>query len=223
MLTSRTIAGSWKLSIALLAAGCASQINDPFRDEGAAARVEMTTPAADAYLAMDEPIEQARRDLPEGVVYYHRTGVTHWPVWFENPVIEKGNDPLDPSHRDAADQTFAVNCNDFCAAPYNYLRFAANFALWPISAIVTPPGTVMISDGRLSPDLFGNYNHDAARSSAGVEPPFWVGYERGEKAQAAPAAEVESPSATPATAPQESQPAGKTEESPPEDTGCLVP
>ncbi len=211
------------LSIALLVAGCASQINDPFRDEGAAARVEMTTPAAAAYLAMDEPIEQTHRDSPDGVVYYHRTGVTHWPLWFENPVIEKGNDPLDPNDRDAADQTFAVNCNDFLAAPYNYLRMAANFGLWPISAIVTPPGTVMVSDGRLGPDLLGNYNHDAARSSAGVEPPFWVGYERGETAQAAPADEVEVPATTPATSTQELPPAVKTEESPIDDPGALVP
>jgi hypothetical protein len=46
-------------------------------------------------------------------------------------------------------------------------RFLLNTVFFPVSAVVTPPWTVMESDGRLSRQALG-YDHDAERW---VEPP----------------------------------------------------
>jgi hypothetical protein len=41
---------------------------------------------------------------------------------------------------------------------------------WPVSAVVTPPFTLMGSDGVLSRQALG-YDHDAERRPSGVAPP----------------------------------------------------
>ena len=44
--------------------------------------------------------------------------------------------------------------------PYSFSRFLLNTVAWPVSAVVTPPGTTMVSDGVTGKD------HDAKRGTS---------------------------------------------------------
>jgi hypothetical protein len=46
--------------------------------------------------------------------------------------------------------------------PYGWSRWLLNTMAWPVSAIVTPPGTIMTSDGYVSKQALG-YDHDARK------------------------------------------------------------
>jgi len=157
------------------AAGCnKAHLNDPFVDHGALLRVDMTTPSAEGYRSQTPGEPHANRAWDESTAWQRSGDVTHWPIWWEDPFIDKGNDPTGPDDRDAADQTFAVACVDLLAIPYGWGRFVLNSVAWPVSAVVTPPGTLMASDGRLSRGCLG-YDHDAARAGdAPPDPPHHV-------------------------------------------------
>jgi hypothetical protein len=153
-----------------IAAGCA-QLNDPFKDSGYYTNSEMTTPSTEAYLASGEaPPPGAQRDWEAKAVYYEKGTVTHWPLWFEDPFEEKGNDVTDPSDRDAPDNRFAWNAVDYLHIAYGPGRFLLNLGGLPISAVIQPPGCPMASDGRLSQGFLG-YDHDARYARHGDEPP----------------------------------------------------
>lgn len=162
------------------ATGCSRQLMDPFKDSGAWARADMTTASAEGYRSEEAThamhMKQAMQERPRVTawdtrdVHIHSDSVTHWPIWCEDPFVDKGNGPTDPNHRDAADETFALNSTDFLAIVYSPARWALNTVALPISAAVTPPGTLMVSDGRLSKQALG-YDHDAQRASPNAEPP----------------------------------------------------
>jgi len=76
--------------------------------------------------------------------------VVHWPLWFEDPFEDKGSE----------DGKFAWTAEDYLAMPYSFARLLLNTMGWPISAIVTPPGAPMVSDGVLSRQALGK-DHDA--------------------------------------------------------------
>lgn len=192
----RTISAAATLLTAILA-GCAQQAMDPFRDPAAEARTELTTASADGYRRATPP-EQQSRDWPDATVYYHQTAVTHWPVYFENPLIDKGNDPIDPQNRDLPDQQFAGNNTDIIGGFYGPARFFLNTIGLPISLFVTPPGTVMASDGKLSEGALG-YDHDAARASVDYENPELI--QRGVPTASVSGAEPIAPAANDAAQP----------------------
>ena len=74
--------------------------------------------------------------------------------------------------RDAPNNEFAWNWVDYFHMPYGPGRMIfVNAAFWPISAVVTPPGTLMESNGRIDKGLLW-YDHDAKRcDSVTREPP----------------------------------------------------
>ena len=72
--------------------------------------------------------------------------VPHYPLWWEDPFEDKGD----------GDGQFAWTWADYVAGPYCYGRWLLNTVAWPASAVVTPPGTPMVSDGNIGRD------HDAA-------------------------------------------------------------
>lgn len=76
--------------------------------------------------------------------------VPHWPLWWEDPFEDKGSD----------DGQYAWTYEDFVAMPYCFFRYVLDTVAFPASAIVTLPGTPMVSDGYLSKQALG-YDHDA--------------------------------------------------------------
>ncbi|MBX3396659.1 MAG: hypothetical protein KF841_14960 [Phycisphaerae bacterium] len=151
--------------------GC-SHVNDPFKDSSASIDVELTTASAEGFKGKREFYSPLARRGETTVAYYENGAVTHWPLWFEDPFEDKGNDVTDPNDRDAPDTHFAWNWVDYLHTAYGPGRFFfVNGLLWPASAVVTPPGTLMESDGRIDRN-FAGYDHDARRSdSASREPP----------------------------------------------------
>ncbi len=158
------------VSAAWVVAGCA-QMNNPFKDSSAAIDEQMTTPSTEGYRSGEQSGVPVRRQWAESRVVYANGAVTHWPPWFEDPFESKGNAYVQPADRDAPDNQFAWNGLDYLDIGYSPGRLLVNIAGFPASIVVNPPGTLMESDGILSPGLLG-YDHDATRSdSATREPP----------------------------------------------------
>jgi hypothetical protein len=128
--------------------GCAHTIN-PFVDD--------TASLQDATNASERSVREAdrapvirRREWEQSDTVYASGAVIHWPLWFEDPFEDKGSE----------DGQFAWTAEDYIAWPYSFGRFLLNTMAWPVSAVVTPPGTPMVSDGRLSRQVLG-MDHDA--------------------------------------------------------------
>lgn len=161
------------LAVWFVMAGC-SHVNNPWVDSSTVVLDEMTTASAEGYDGKREFESNTwRTNWPATAVVYENGAVSHWPLWFEDPFEDKGNRDYDVADRDAPDDQFRMNWVDYLHIAYGPARFVLNAALWPVSAVVTPPGTLMESDGRLSPSVIDRYDHDATRSdSATREPPF---------------------------------------------------
>lgn len=150
--------------------GCA-HLNDPWKDSSEVINEEMTTASTEGYQGRTQYVTKTRRDWPQETVYHENGSVTHWPLWFEDPFEDKGNDTTVEGERDPIDNRFALNWADYLHMGYGPGRMFLNIVGWPISAVVTPPGTLLESDGRLDKGLMG-YDHDAKRSDPATrEPP----------------------------------------------------
>jgi hypothetical protein len=161
--------GTWVCSLCI--AGCA-HLNNPFQDSSAGIDSEMQTPSSVDYSQKKSEFALVHgRTWATSDAIYQNGAVTHWPLWFEDPFEDKGNDPTNPNDRDAPDNHFNWNAVDYFAIAYSPAREFVNVVGWPISAIVTPPGTLMESDGHIDKGLLG-YDHDSKRAdSATREPP----------------------------------------------------
>jgi len=157
--------------VAMLAVvGCA-HVNDPYKDSSAAIDAEMTTASAEGFRGKAEFPAHHCRNPREETVLAENGAVSHWPLWFEDPFEDKGNETTTPGGRDAPDNRFAVTWVDYAHILYGPARMALNLAALPISMTVTPPGTLMESDGRIDKGIVW-YDHDAKRSdSVTREPP----------------------------------------------------
>jgi hypothetical protein len=169
------LAGVFLAGIAIAAMANCAHVNNPWVDSGALVEPEMTTASTQGYSAAPEAKGtslQPQRVWPTSEVFAENGAVSHWPLWFEDPFEDKGNGYKPVADRDAPDIEFAWNWVDYLAMPYSPGRMIfVNTPGWPISAIVTPPGTLMESDGYISKGLLG-YDHDATRcDSATREPP----------------------------------------------------
>lgn len=172
-LSSRLGYGILLLSFAALGtAGCA-HVNDPYKDSSAAIDADMTTPTAQDYRGASEFGRPVARSWERSHVTYTNGAVTHWPLWWEDPFEDKGNRdrPTISGDENEPDNVFAWNWVDYLHMGYGPARYFLNTIGWPVSAVVTPPGTLMESDGYLSRGLLG-YDHDAQRAdSVTREPP----------------------------------------------------
>lgn len=157
------------LAAALAAGGCA-QLNNPWKDSSANIDAEMTTPSAEGHTGRSEFGRQRQRKFAERTVYYENGTVTHWPLWWEDPFEDKGNGFKATKDEDEPDTEYAWNWVDYFDVAYSPGRFIVNTLAWPISAIVTPPGTVMESDGRIGKGLLFR-DHDAQRAPPDRAPP----------------------------------------------------
>lgn len=170
------LAVSLKLSLGGLlvgvAAGCA-HLNDPYRDSGAAIDGDMITASSEGYSAKPDASSEMQRSGPPWLAVYKSGAVTHWPVYTEDPFEDLGNRDTpykDPSERDAPDNVFAWNWVDYFHIAYGPARYCVNLVGSPASLVLTPPGTLMESDGRVAKSWQG-YVFDEHRSDSAMRDP----------------------------------------------------
>ena len=183
---ARRILRSWlqigvACSLVLLLAGCA-HVPNQFRDDGPAVTAQWDSPTALDVKERGQPAEPSNRGWETITVAAESGAVTHWPLYFEDPFEDKGHGRTDETH---PGDVYRLGWEDYVAFPYGLARYTANWLFLPVSAVVTPPWTLMESDGRLSRQALG-YDHDATRaapcSTATPEPE-----PEGETDEAAPA------------------------------------
>ncbi len=145
----------------LIAGGCSEMIN-PFVDDVPATDEVTTASIVGVRQAGAAPVMRTRGFEPAHACAQDGT-VTHWPLWWEDPFVDKGS----------MDRQFAWTEEDYLAFPYGLGRSLLNMMGWPVSVVVTPPFTVMGSDGVLSRQALG-YDHDPTPLPGGLAPPIDV-------------------------------------------------
>ena len=130
--------------------GCAKCLRvNPFQDE-LADMPRVTTPSVETARAADVQPTQNRRDWASFTLQAADGTVHHGPLYFEDPFEDKGSD----------DGKLAWTGEDYLQFFYWRGRYIVNLIAFPVSAVVTPPWTVMESDGYLSCQALG-CDHDA--------------------------------------------------------------
>ena len=125
---------------------------------------EWSTPSRDGVLAAHRPMQmRTRKDAVEKQGPYVSRDVPHYPLYWEDPFTDKGD----------GDDLYAWTYADYLAIPYVHGRFILNTIGTPVSLIVHPPGTSMVSDGKIGRDhdtLVGHSpNPTASASDFGYE------------------------------------------------------
>ena len=150
--TKLTIIGLGLLGI--LATGCA-HIPNQWREDGPSTQESWVSPTARDVCQKYAPAPQQHRDWEPTTCHAACGAVTHWPLYMEDPFVDKG-------HGREGDNKYHIGWEDYVAMPYVYARYTLNWLMLPVSAIVTPPCTVMVSDGEISKQILW-YDHDAER------------------------------------------------------------
>ena len=165
--------------VVVLLAGC-TYVPNQFREEGPSVTAQWDSPTAADVKARFAAAAQRQRGWTETTVAPGSGAVDHLPLYFEDPFEDKGagrTDETDPHN------VYRGGWEDYVALPYCFARFTGNWLMFPVSAIVTTPWTIMESDGRLSRQLLG-YDHDAIPNGHHVfelapkEPPITDYYPR---------------------------------------------
>ncbi|MGD8453089.1 MAG: hypothetical protein PVJ57_14820 [Phycisphaerae bacterium] len=171
------------LVLVLVLAGCA-HVPNQFREDGPSVGVTLDSPTVQDVKSRVSPAEPTCRGWHVQTVSAESGAVTHWPLYFEDPFEDKGHGRTDQTH---PGNVYHLGWEDYLAMPYGLARFTANWLMLPVSAVVTPPWTLMESDGKLSRQILG-YDHDATRARATAAPE--------EPAPAEPPASQDEPAAT---------------------------
>jgi hypothetical protein len=153
----------WAIGLAaagLLVAGAGlgcTYVPNQFKEQGPSTTMDWNSPTATDICAHYQPAAQRHRDWPAQYVDPDSGEVSHLPLYFEDPFVDKGSgrtDETDPHN------VYRGGWEDYVAMPYGLARFTGNWLLLPASMVVTPPWTILVSDGKLSKQLLG-YDHDA--------------------------------------------------------------
>lgn len=148
------------LAAMLLLCGCA-HVPNQWREDGPSRYEVLASPTGIDLANRVERADLRARDWEAMSVSAHSAGVTHWPIWLEDPFVMKSHGRPEP-------QRYYIGWEDYVALPYGYARFTANWLLLPVSMVVQPPWLLMESDGELSEQLLG-YDHDAIAAAADAE------------------------------------------------------
>lgn len=163
------IAGS--LFIMLLT-GCA-HVPNYYRETGPSVDMAWDSPTAMDIKERFEPAQIQPRDWTRSTVAPKSGAIHHWPLYFEDPFEDKSHGRTTATH---GHNVYHLGWEDWVALPYGLSRFTANWLMLPVSAVVTPPWTVMVSDGEISRQLVFR-DHDAtpvhqAEQAPAPEPPI---------------------------------------------------
>lgn len=140
------------LCVGLLAGACNAPPGvNPWRDDSISPAA-WSTPSEQGILAAGHEPVLRHRDVPPAQVPLVADGVPHYPLWFEDPFEDKGDE----------DGRFALTWVDYLAMPYSYARAHLNMMGWPASAVILPPWVAMVSDGEVGPGP----DHDATRGES---------------------------------------------------------
>jgi hypothetical protein len=156
--------GGWLLAVLLLAttAGCNEMVVNYYRETGPSVNAEWDSPTARDIKANCDSAPLRSRGWETRTVACKDGSVLHWPLYFEDPFVDKGagrTDATDPHN------VYRLGWEDWVAFPYGFSRFTLNWLLFPASVIVTPPWIVQESDGEISQQLVWR-DHDARRVSS---------------------------------------------------------
>jgi len=130
--------------------GCQLTQN-PFADE-LVGQQRVSTPSVDAARAAAVQTAAAEAHGQTKSLPMIDGSVTHGPLYFEDPFEDTGSD----------DGKFAWTGEDYLWMFSWRGRYLVNAVAFPVSCAVTPPWTVMVSDGNPSPRAF-HEQHDAVR------------------------------------------------------------
>jgi hypothetical protein len=152
----KSLGGAMLLTAGLLLfAGCA-HVENQWVEDGPATTEALESPTSQDFLANHSPAPQRQRDWDAATFDGDSGAVTHWPLYFEDPFEDKG-------HGREGMNKYHIGWEDYVALAYCYPRYTLNWLMLPASAAVTPPWTLMESDGELSKQALG-YDHDATRA-----------------------------------------------------------
>lgn len=142
----------------LLATACGCQLFPNFyREDGPAVTMQLDSPTAADVKARFSAREVPRRDWPATTATPTSGIVEHYPLYMEDPFVDKGHGRTDETH---PGDVYRLGWEDWVAFPYSPARFTGNWIMLPVSFLVTPACTVMESDGHVSKQALG-YDHDA--------------------------------------------------------------
>jgi hypothetical protein len=149
--------------------GCA-HVENHFVDDSPSTAVDWRSPSEADIVSRVEPSAPRERGWTAMPTVIADGTVTHWPLYMENPFVDKGsgNSPLDP--RQTGRNEYRLGWEDVVGTLYSHARYTADYLMIPLSALVTPPWTVMESDGILSRQLL-DYDHDAIPMGHEAPPP----------------------------------------------------
>lgn len=146
-------------ALAGLLTGC-SHLENHWVEDGPASREALDTPTVRQVSSMTSEPAVRQRGWAAASLRGEDPGVTHFPLYFEDPFVDKG-------HGRQGVNVYHGGWEDFVAMPYGLARHTVNWMFLPVSMIVTPPCTVMESDGELSEQKLG-YDHDATQAAPGA-------------------------------------------------------
>lgn len=146
--SARLIATALIVAAASVACNQPPAVN-PWADD-AIGKEARTTPSRDGFLAAGREAVIRKRALPESELRLADGAVPHYPLWWQDPFVDKGD----------MDDRFAWTWQDYLHMPYGLGRFILNTCALPVSVVVHPPGMPMASDGIVGKD------HDAKPGNA---------------------------------------------------------
>ncbi len=96
-----------------------------------------STPSADGILAANATPVLRGRGTPPIQAPRVSNDTPHYPLYWSDPFEDQGD----------LNKQFAWTWQDYLGMPYGLGRFILNTVAFPVSAVVDPPGTSMVSDG----------------------------------------------------------------------------
>ncbi len=162
----KTVLGCTTLGLlaVALSSGCSIAVNH-FKEDGPSTTMNWDSPTTADVKARFKEAEPRERGWTATTVAAESGKVYHYPLYLENPFVDKGRAAVHPEGWTEPDElnVYRAGWEDYVALPYSPARYMLNVLLFPASTVVTPPWTVMESDGQLSKQLLG-YDHDATPS-----------------------------------------------------------
>ena len=136
-----------------LVTGC-TQWSNPWRDDSPATATA-TTASVQVVRAVSAEGMRPNRGFVHAAIAPTSGAVTHGPLYWSDPYED----------RISNDVRFCWTGEDYWAAYYGIGCNMVNTILWPVYAVVTPPDTVMVSDG-VSERQWPGWNRDSEHLSA---------------------------------------------------------